>query len=390
MKKLCLLTALAATGALLLAQPSRADTTNLIFATTEPAGSDDSMHVFSPWAAQIGKATNDAIHIDLREGFAIANSTNIYDRVQGDVVQVGILIPSHGGGKFPLTDAVGLPLSPQDRRNASVASGGSTRPACSIPNTRTSCLCGFGLPAAGRAIRQGAGDDNLQGLRTARRRQAIERARSAGWRDTAGARSERPIHGARAPHHRRRAEPVDEHGTAAFDRRHRVSRRDLARHGHVHHLHGARKIRSGCRPATRQGTRQFRRIAEPRDRCGRGAKCATASRATAVADPAKHTIVQLSPAQTKTWAQEITPVIDDWTSSHQGGAALLANYRSRRSRPGRRDGRSLIAAQGLERSASGCRAGGFEPPYGGIKIFAALPLGYAPTRVGRDLKRKAR
>ena len=137
--KLCLLTALAAT-ALAFAPSTRADTTNLIFATTEPAGSDDSMRVFSPWAAQIGKATNDAIHIDLREGFAIANSTNIYDRVQSDVAQVGILIPSLIGGKFPLTDVVGLPFVTQGFGSMPRSlSGGFTRPARSTPNTKTSC-----------------------------------------------------------------------------------------------------------------------------------------------------------------------------------------------------------------------------------------------------------
>jgi TRAP-type C4-dicarboxylate transport system substrate-binding protein len=98
-----------------------ADPINLIFATTEPAGSVDTTEVFQPWANAIGKATNDAIHIDVREGFAIANSTNIYDRVQGDVVQIGILIPSLIGGKFPLTDVAGLPFVTQDSMNASVA-----------------------------------------------------------------------------------------------------------------------------------------------------------------------------------------------------------------------------------------------------------------------------
>jgi hypothetical protein len=54
---------------------------------------------------------------------------------------------------------------------------------------------------------------------------------------------------------------------------------------------------------------------------------ATASRAPAAADPAKHTIVQLSAAQSAAWAKAITPVIDNWTASHPGGAELLANYR---------------------------------------------------------------
>jgi TRAP-type C4-dicarboxylate transport system substrate-binding protein len=54
---------------------------------------------------------------------------------------------------------------------------------------------------------------------------------------------------------------------------------------------------------------------------------AATSRAPAAADPAKHTIVQLPPAQTAEWAKAINPVIDEWTASHPGGVELLATYR---------------------------------------------------------------
>ena len=326
-KKLCLLTALAAT-VLALAQPSRADTTNLIFATTEPAGSDDSMHVFSPWAAQIGKATNDAIHIDLREGFAIANSTNIYDRVQGDVVQVGILIPSLIGGKFPLTDVVGLPFVTQDSVNASVAFWRLYKTGVFDTEYKDIVPLGFGLfpPQDVQLVKAPATLDNLQGLRlrvvgklsselvtrlgatplvldpsdqyTALERHTIDGVLSS-WMSMG------PLH---------LIDVTGYHvetslGTGMFI------------------IFMARGKFDSLPAATRQGI--LDNSGESLSRAiGAGFEArATASRATAVADPAKHTIVQLSPAQTKTWAQEITPVIDDWTSSHQGGAALLANYR---------------------------------------------------------------
>jgi hypothetical protein len=69
---LALVTALL-TGAARLAS---ADPINLIFATTEPAGSVNTTEVFQPWADAIAKAAKDALHIDVREGFAIANATN--------------------------------------------------------------------------------------------------------------------------------------------------------------------------------------------------------------------------------------------------------------------------------------------------------------------------
>jgi TRAP-type C4-dicarboxylate transport system substrate-binding protein len=54
---------------------------------------------------------------------------------------------------------------------------------------------------------------------------------------------------------------------------------------------------------------------------------AATSRAPAAADPAKHTIVQLPPAQAAEWAKAINPVVDEWTEAHPGGVELLATYR---------------------------------------------------------------
>ncbi len=51
------------------------------------------------------------------------------------------------------------------------------------------------------------------------------------------------------------------------------------------------------------------------------------SRAPAAAAPDKHTIVQLTPAQSRKWRDTISPVIAAWTSSHPGGAKLLETYR---------------------------------------------------------------
>lgn len=305
-----------------------AETTNLIFATTEPAGSDDSMRVFSPWAAQIAKATSDAIHIDLREGVAIANATNIYDRVQSDVVQVGILIPSLIGGKFPLTDVVGLPFVTQDSVNASVAFWRLYKTGVFDTEYKNIVPLGFGLfpPQDVQLVKAPPTLDNLQGLRlrvvgklsselverlggtplvldpsdqyTALERHTIDGVLSS-WMSMG------PLH---------LIDVTGYHvetslGTGMFI------------------VFMARGKFDSLPTATREGI--LANSGESLSRAlGTGFEArATASRANAIADPAKHTVVQLPPAQTKAWAAAISPVIDEWTSSHAGGAALLANYR---------------------------------------------------------------
>jgi TRAP-type C4-dicarboxylate transport system substrate-binding protein len=51
------------------------------------------------------------------------------------------------------------------------------------------------------------------------------------------------------------------------------------------------------------------------------------SRAPAAATPDKHKIVALTATQNDAWRATISPVIDNWTSSHPGGAKLLETYR---------------------------------------------------------------
>jgi TRAP-type C4-dicarboxylate transport system substrate-binding protein len=310
------------------ARLAAADTTNLIFATTEPAGSDDSMRVFSPWADSIGKAANGSLHIDLREGFAIANSTNIYDRVQSDVVQIGILIPSLIGGKFPLTDVAGLPFVTQDSTNASIAFWRLYKTGAFDQEYKDIVPLGFGLfpPQDVQLVKAPATLDNLNGLRlrvvgklsselvtrlgatplvidpsdqyTALERHTVDGVLSS-WMSMG------PLH---------LTDVTGYHietslGTGMFI---------------IFMAHG--KFAS-LPAATQQAI--LANSGESLSRAiGQGFEArAAASRAPAAADPAKHTIVQLSPAQTAEWAKAINPVIDEWTASHPGGAELLATYR---------------------------------------------------------------
>lgn len=106
----------------LAAATARADEINLIFATGSPTGSEVSTEFMKPWADRINAQGQGVLHIDYREGFAIADPASSYDRVLGDAIQIGFMLPSLVAGKFPRTQVVTLPYVAGDSaENSSVA-----------------------------------------------------------------------------------------------------------------------------------------------------------------------------------------------------------------------------------------------------------------------------
>ncbi|HLI21405.1 MAG TPA: TRAP transporter substrate-binding protein DctP, partial [Stellaceae bacterium] len=91
------------------AAAARADTVNLIFATGSPAGAEVSELFEKPWAERINAQGQGIVHIDYREGSAIADPANSYDRVLSDAIQIGFMLPNLVAGKFPRTQVVTLP-----------------------------------------------------------------------------------------------------------------------------------------------------------------------------------------------------------------------------------------------------------------------------------------
>ena len=323
---LALLTAAVMTASLPVAKA--ADQTSLIFATVEPAGSDDSMKVFSPWAEQIAKQTNEAVKLDIREGYAIANSTNIYDRVQADVVQIGILIPSLIGGKFPLTDVAGLPLLTHDSVNASVAFWRLYKTGALDKEYKDIVPLGFGLfpPQDVMLSKAPTSLDNLNGFRI-----RVVGKLSSALVERLGA---TPLV----------LDPSDQY-TAL--QRHTIDGvitswmsmgplhlTDVTNY-HIETSLGtgmfivfmARQKFDSLPPTVQKSILDSSGESLSRSIGTAFEARAVSSRAPAAADPAKHTIVKLSPEQQDKWAKAITPVIDEWTASHPGGAELLASYR---------------------------------------------------------------
>lgn len=101
---------------------ARAAETNLIFASASPPGSEVSLEFMKPWADRINAQGKDVLHIDYREGIAIADIGNSYDRVLQDAVQISFMLPGLVAGKFPRSQVASLPyVGGNDAEAASVA-----------------------------------------------------------------------------------------------------------------------------------------------------------------------------------------------------------------------------------------------------------------------------
>src|ERR1700746_465531 len=89
---------------------AQADEMTLTFVTAEPSTSPDAPAIFIPWTQRVMASAPGAVKIEVRDGTAIVNPINMYDRIQSDVFQIGLLIPGLVGGKFPLTEVISLPF----------------------------------------------------------------------------------------------------------------------------------------------------------------------------------------------------------------------------------------------------------------------------------------
>lgn len=109
-------------AALLLAAPAaRAEEVNLTFGTTLAPTVHLNVRVLHPWAERVNEQGKGIIHIELRDGEAIASLANFYSRVQDDVIQISWGLQSAIAGKFPRTAVGGLPFEVDKAENGSVA-----------------------------------------------------------------------------------------------------------------------------------------------------------------------------------------------------------------------------------------------------------------------------
>jgi TRAP-type C4-dicarboxylate transport system substrate-binding protein len=98
-------------AALLFAAASvNADETKLIMTTISSPTSQVGQENYHGWANRVNEAGKDIVSIDIRDGFALANSTNFYDRLISDVIQITFGSLNYIAGKFQLSQAMALPF----------------------------------------------------------------------------------------------------------------------------------------------------------------------------------------------------------------------------------------------------------------------------------------
>ena len=101
-------------------QPAFAQVT-LIVTTMSPPGGNFSTKFFRPWAERIAGASDGTLKTELRDGYAMANYANVFDRVMNDVVQIGWGMQGIVAGKFPLTEVATMPFEAENAVQASTA-----------------------------------------------------------------------------------------------------------------------------------------------------------------------------------------------------------------------------------------------------------------------------
>src|ERR1700754_378972 len=101
-------------------QLASAQESPLIFPSLSPAGSPNSQF-FNSWAQRVNEKSGGALKIEVRDGTALANFGNAYDRVLSDVIQIGWVQPAFIAGKFPLAEVTNLPFMTDDDVSCSVS-----------------------------------------------------------------------------------------------------------------------------------------------------------------------------------------------------------------------------------------------------------------------------
>lgn len=121
MKRVVLSTIVGATATLCAALPAAGREVTLNFATVDTPTTHVFIHVFKPWADAVNAKGKNVVRVRLRPGPTMANALNVYGRVIHNVAQVGWVLQSLVGGKFPLSEVAALPFISTDATSASDA-----------------------------------------------------------------------------------------------------------------------------------------------------------------------------------------------------------------------------------------------------------------------------
>jgi TRAP-type transport system periplasmic protein len=113
------LSVLCALAALLASRAAPADELKLIMTTITRPDTPISQK-YHEWADRVNAQGKGAVQIDVRDGFTLASSTNFYDRLLSDVMQISFGSLNYLAGKFKLSEVMALPFVMNSAEQASV------------------------------------------------------------------------------------------------------------------------------------------------------------------------------------------------------------------------------------------------------------------------------
>ena len=313
---------------MLLPGAAQADEMNMTFVTAEPSSSPDAATIFMPWAQRVMASAPGAVKIEVRDGTAIVNPVNMYDRIQNDVFQIGLLLPGLVGGKFPLTEVVSLPFMTDDSVNASIAFWRLYKTGAFDAEYKDIMPLGVGLfpPQGVHLAKEPVELDDLKGQRL----RVVSKTASETVTRLGGT----PLV----------MDPGDQYPSiqrgfldGLISSWMQIGPLHLAEvtHFHVETSVGtslfmafmAKHKYDALPPAIRKAIDDNAGESLTRAMASAYEQRAAATRGP-VADAPQQKVVALSPAQTAKWSAAITPVVTAWTDAHPGGAALIERYRA--------------------------------------------------------------
>lgn len=309
------------------AAPAAAQTTIIVTAMS-PAGSPFSTEFFRPWADKIAADSHGTLTLDVRDGYAVANFGNVYDRVMNDVVQLGWAMQGLIGGQFPLTEVATFPFEADSAEQASMAlwrlykSGPLT---AEYKNVKPLVLGTFpmnGLHYAKAPVTL----DNLNGLKA--------RAASKPQGDWITHLGGTPISLNPEELYGAMQRGVIDATLQAWSAFGPLKLADVTTH-HLDVKFGTSTIMLFMSPQKYAALPDAAKKAID-DNAGEAKSRAWGHFVDGNADKLGkqvlaspgHVKLELTPAQLASWRQRVAPVAEAWTKDHPGGAELLAKYRA--------------------------------------------------------------
>jgi TRAP-type C4-dicarboxylate transport system substrate-binding protein len=106
--------AVVAAAILVPAHDAPAQQVKLFMSSMSPGGSSNSK-LYNEWGRKIEADSKNTVSVEVKDGVTLASFTNVIDRVNADVLQIGWTMHAFYRGKFPLSEVGALPFVSDDQ-----------------------------------------------------------------------------------------------------------------------------------------------------------------------------------------------------------------------------------------------------------------------------------